>query len=227
MTKKLPAWSFSGLKSFLGCGLKYYHLKVAKTYSEPPTEATLYGTEFHLACEEYVRDGKPLPGRFQYFKDTLDALIAKPGEKVCEKKLALNADLQPCDFFAPDCWFRGIADLLILNHDKGTAFVVDYKTGKNAKYADIKQLDLLAGAIFVHFPKVETINSALLYVVSQEMPRKIHHRQHLPTYMGVFDDQLDRLEAAKENGVWNANPSGLCGWCPVETCEHWRPRRRG
>jgi len=28
--KKLPAWSFSGLKSFLGCAKKYYHLKVAK-----------------------------------------------------------------------------------------------------------------------------------------------------------------------------------------------------
>jgi hypothetical protein len=32
--------------------------------------------------------------------------------------------------------------------------MIDYKTGKNAKYADMKQLDLMAGAIFVHYPEV-------------------------------------------------------------------------
>jgi hypothetical protein len=155
----------------------------------------------------------------------VEPLAKKQGTKYAEIKIGVTKEFQPCGFFDKDVWYRGIADLLIVNGDK--AWLIDYKTGKNAKYADIKQLDLLAGAIFVHFPKVETINSALLYVVSQEMPRKIHHRQHLSTYMGVFDTQLDQLEAAMEHGVWNANPSGLCGWCPVESCEHWRPRRRG
>jgi hypothetical protein len=44
--------------------------------------------------------------------------------------------------------------------------------------------------------------------------------------MGVFDTQLDRLETAMDNGVFNANPSGLCGWCPIDTCEHWKPRKK-
>jgi hypothetical protein len=221
MTKKLPAWSFSGLKSFLGCGLKYYHLKVAKTYTEPPTEATLYGTEFHLACEEYVRDGKPLPGRFEYFKDTLDALIAKPGEKVCEKKLALNADLQPCDFFAPDCWFRGIADLLILNHDKGTAFVVDYKTGKSSQYADKGQLELMALAVFAHYPHIKKVNAGLLFVVPKQLIPATYTVENIPELWRKWLADYSKLEKAHETGVWNASPSGLCRrHCVVLDCPH-------
>jgi hypothetical protein len=221
----MPTWSYSSIKTFDQCPKKYFHLKVVKDVKDEPGEAADYGTAVHEAAELFITQGTPIPEKFAFMRPIVEPLAKKQGTKYAEIKLGVTSDMQPRDFFAKDVWYRGIADLLIVNGDK--AWLVDYKTGKNAKYADIKQLDLLAGAIFVHFPKVETINSALLYVVSQEMPRKIHHRQHLLTYMGVFDTQLDRLEAAMDNGVWNPNPSGLCSWCPVESCEHWRPRRRG
>lgn len=221
----MPAWSYSSIKTFDQCAKKYFHLKVVKDVKDEGGEAADYGTAVHEAAELFITQGAPIPEKFAFMRPIVEPLAKKQGTKYAEIKLGVTSDMQPCGFFDKDVWYRGIADLLIVNGDK--AWLIDYKTGKNAKYADIKQLDLLAGAIFVHFPKVETINSALLYVVSQEMPRKIHHRQHLPTYMGVFDTQLERLEAAMDNGVWNANPSGLCGWCPVESCEHWRPRRRG
>jgi hypothetical protein len=220
----MTAWSYSAIKTFDQCPKKYFHLKVVKDTKDEPGEAADYGTAVHEAAELFVTNGTPIPEKFAFMRPIVEPLAKKRGTKYAEIKIGVSKALEPRGFFDKDVWYRGIADLLIVNGS--TAWLVDYKTGKNAKYADIKQLDLLAGAVFVHFPEVQTINSALLYVVSQEMPRKIHHRQHLSTYMGVFDDQLDRLEAAKENGVWNANPSGLCGWCPVETCEHWRPRRR-
>jgi len=220
----MPAWSYSSIKTFDQCPKKYFHLKVLKDVKDEPGEAADYGTAVHEAAELFITQGTPIPEKFSFMRPIVEPLVRKQGTKYAEIKIGVTEGLEPCGFFDEYVWYRGIADLLIVNGSK--AWLVDYKTGKNAKYADIKQLDLLAGAVFVHFPEVQTINSALLYVVSQEMPRKIHHRQHLPTYMGVFDDQLDRLEAAKENGVWNANPSGLCGWCPVESCPHWRPRRR-
>jgi hypothetical protein len=220
----MTAWSYSSIKTFDQCAKKYFHLKVVKDVKDEPGEAADYGTAVHEAAELFVTDGTPIPEKFAFMRPIVEPLAKKKGTKYAEIKVGVTKELEPCGFFAKDVWYRGIADLLIIDGTK--AWLVDYKTGKNAKYADMKQLDLLAGAIFIHYPEVEVINSALLYVVSQEMPRKIHHRQHLLTYMGVFDTQLDRLEAAKENGVWNANPSGLCGWCPVETCEHWRPRRR-
>ena len=221
----MTAWSYSSIKTFDQCPKKYFHLKVVKDVKDEPGEAADYGTAVHEAAELFITQGAPIPEKFAFMRPIVEPLAKKQGTKYAEIKIGVTSDLKPCGFFDKDVWYRGIADLLIVNGSK--AWLIDYKTGKNAKYADMKQLDLLAGAIFIHYPEVETINSALLYVVSQEMPKKIHHRQHLSEYMKVFETQLDRLEAAKENGVWNANPSGLCGWCPVETCEHWRPRRRG
>jgi RecB family exonuclease len=110
--------------------------------------------------------------------------------------------------------------------DGHRAWCVDYKTGKNARYADTKQLDLLAGAVFSHFPEVTTIKSSLIYVVSGNLIPKKHVITERSQYLAVFNEQLDRLDAAMENGVWNAKTSPLCGWCPVTTCEHWRPRRK-
>jgi hypothetical protein len=221
----MPAWSYSSIKTFDQCPKKYFHLKVVKDVKDEPGEAADYGTAVHEAAELFIKHGTPIPEKFAFMRPIVEPLAKKKGTKATEIKLGVTSDMKPCGFFDKDVWYRGIADLLILNGSE--AWLIDYKTGKNAKYADIKQLDLLAGAIFIHYPEVETIKSALLYVVSQDMPRKIHHRQHLSTYMGVFETQLDQLEAAMDNGVWNANPSGLCGWCPVESCPHWRPRRRG
>jgi hypothetical protein len=41
-------------------------LRVAKDIKEPESEAMLYGTAVHTAAEEYVRDGKPVPGQYKY-----------------------------------------------------------------------------------------------------------------------------------------------------------------
>jgi RecB family exonuclease len=220
----MTAWSYSSIKTFEQCPKKYFHLKVVKDVKDEPGEAADYGTAVHEAAELFITKGTPIPEKFAFMRPIVEPLAKKQGTKYAEIKIGVTSDMKPCGFFDKDVWYRGIADLLIVNGSK--AWLVDYKTGKNAKYADMKQLDLLAGAVFIHFPKVETINSALLYVVSQEMPRKTHQRENLATYMSVFDDQLESLSDAMNNGVWNAKSSALCGWCPVQTCEHWRPRRR-
>jgi hypothetical protein len=41
--------------------------------------------------------------------------------------MGLTQALEPCAFDAPDVWCRGVADLLIVNEEKGSARVVDYK----------------------------------------------------------------------------------------------------
>jgi hypothetical protein len=223
----MTAWSYSSIKTFEQCPKKYFHLKVAKDVKDTPGEAADYGTAVHAAAEYFIKDGTPIPEKFKFMRPILEPLAKKQGVKHTELKLGVrigDAAYEPCGFFDKGVWYRGIADLLIV--DGSRAWLVDYKTGKNAKYADMKQLDLMAGAVFVHFPEVETIKSALLYVVSQEMPKKVHTRENLVEYMTVFEEQLDRLEAAMESDTWNPNPSGLCGWCPVESCPNWKPRRR-
>lgn len=223
----MPAWSYSSLKTFQQCPKKYYHLKVAKDVKDDGSEATVYGKELHKAAEDYIRDGTPIPEKFKFIQGTVDALKNIPGTKHTEIELGVsnkNGRLNPCGFYDKDAWYRGIADLLIINGDEG--YLVDYKSSKNAKYADLKQLDLLAGAVFAHFPDLKTLKSALIFVVSNEFVNKEHSSMHKMAYFEHVRFDLERLEKAMETGVWNAVSGPLCGWCPVKTCQNYRERRK-
>ena len=223
----MTAWSYSSIKTFDQCPKKYYHLKVAKDIKDEPGEAADYGTAVHEAAELFIRDGTPIPQKFAFMRPIVEPLAAKHGTKHTEMKLGVRktgTGYEPCGFFDKGVWWRGIVDLLIV--DNHTAYMIDYKTGKSAKYADMKQLDLMAGAIFVHFPEVMKIKSALAFVISNEFPKKVHVREKLHEYLSVFNDELDQLDAAIGNGIWNAKTGPLCGWCPVTSCEHWKPRRK-
>ncbi len=223
----MPAWSYSSIKTFEQCPKKYFHLKVVKDVKDEPGPEADYGTAVHLAAEEFIRDGKPVPDKFAFMRPIVERLAAFPGEKYCELKLGLvktSWGYDPCSFFDKDVWYRGIVDLLIVNGEK--AWMIDYKTGKNAKYADMKQLDLMAAALFVKFPQLQTIKSGLLYVVSNEFPKKTHYRENFDEYISVFDEKLGQLEDAMEHGVFNPKSGPLCGWCPVVECAHWKPRRK-
>ena len=168
---KAPAWSYSSITLFDQCPKKYFHLRVAKDTKEPESDAMMYGKDVHLAAENYIKDGTPIPEKYAYIKPMLEKLNAIDGDKLCEHKMGLkkvDGRLVACDFFAKDVWYRGVADLVILNNDKQEARVVDYKTGKSAKYADTKQLALMAACIFVHFPNIKTVKGGLLFVVAED-----------------------------------------------------------
>ena len=216
----MNAWSYSSISTFKQCPKKYYHLRVLKDVKDDTSAALVYGREAHQAAEHYIKEGTPLPQSFSFMQDILDAFDAIAGEKHCEIRFGVTAEYEPCKFFDDDVWWRGIADLLITNGTKG--YLVDYKTGKNARYADTKQLDLLAAATFTHFPEIETLKSALVYVVSNDFIRKEHKAELRDSYFATFDPELERLAGAEETGVWNAISGPLCRFCPVLTCEHNR-----
>ena len=216
---KAGAWSFSKIKAFENCPLQFYHVTVLNEFPFKDTEATLYGKAFHTACEEFIRDGKALPEAFAYVKPTLERLAAMPGEKHCELKMGLTADLEPCDFFAKNVWFRGIADLIIV--DGETARYVDYKTGKSSRYAEKGQLQLMALAIFKHFPQVKKVKGALLFTIANDMVKQDYSVVDEGALWSPWLQKYAALEKAYETGVWNPRPSGLCRkHCPVTQCPH-------
>lgn len=105
---KAVTWSHSALKDFEGCPRRYHEIKVLNNFPFQETEATYYGKEFHTAAELYIRDGTPLPPQFAYTKDVLDALIAKPGRKLCEHEMGIMPNLEPCSFNDKGRWARGL-----------------------------------------------------------------------------------------------------------------------
>ena len=220
---KKVTWSHSSLKDYEGCPRRYYEAKVLKKYPFTDTQATIYGKELHEAAEFYIKDGTPLPKQFEFVKDTLDALNAKPGRKLTEYKMGLTQDLQPCDFMAKDVWVRGIADLLIINDENLTARVIDYKTGNN-KYPDREQLKLMALMVFAHFPHIRRVEGALLFVVKEDIAKASFMVGEAEEYWWDYRERVARIEQAHETGVWNPKPTPLCGWCPCKDCEFNKKR---
>jgi hypothetical protein len=218
-------WSYSSIKTFSQCPKKYFHLRVVKDVKDEGSDATRYGQELHAAAEKYIKDDDPIPPKFSFIKAVLDSVKNIPGQKHCELKLGVRktaTGFEPCGFFDKDVWWRGIGDVVIVNGD--TAFSLDYKTSKNSRFADLKQLDVLAAALFTHFPEVKKVRSALAFVVSNEFIHKDHTADMKDTYFATFEPELDRLAAAHETGVWNPNAGPLCKFCPVTTCEHYKKR---
>jgi len=214
-------WSFSSLKEYVNCPRQYQELKVLKRYEKKATEQMLYGTVVHKACEDYVAEGKPLEKNYQRFKPVLDSLVEIPGTKYPEYEMALTPDKQPCAFNDDGRWVRGIVDLLIVDDDH--AFIVDYKTGSN-RYPDPKQLKLMALMTFAHFPKVKVIKAGLLFVMHESFMSEEYTRDQIPKLWNYFSTDLERLKISYENNIWNPNPTPLCGWCPVKTCEFHKER---
>jgi hypothetical protein len=216
------AWSFSSLKTFQQCPRKYYRTKVVKDIKEPDTQATLYGKSVHTAAEEFIRDGTPIPEQYAYVRPMMENIKKIEGDKHCEVKLGFTKDLEPCAFDAENVWWRGIADLVVINEAKQLAYSIDYKTSKSARYADTKQLDLVAIGIFKHFPNIVRVKSALAFVVSKEFVQAEHHVEMVPKYIEKPAQDVARIEAALVNGVWNPVQGPLCKFCAVKDCEYNR-----
>jgi len=214
-------WSYSSLGLFQQCPKKYYHLRVAKDYKEPETDALLYGKRLHEAAELYIGKGTPLPLQFGFIKNMLDLLktLGEGGEFLCEYRMALTRDLEPCDFFAKDVWWRGVADLVIIKDDK--AYLVDYKTGKSSRYADTKQLEILALALFKHRPDLKLVKGGLLFLVANDFVKVDYEDSQQAEPWVKWLNETKQLEAAYENEVWNPKPNFSCKqYCVVVNCIH-------
>ena len=214
-------WSYSGLKDYVNCPRQYYEVKVAKTFVKRPTEQMLYGTAVHNALENYVKKGEALQKNYERYQPMLDALLDIDGERLPEYRMAIDTNLEPCSFGAANYWVRGIVDLLIINGN--TAHIVDYKTG-SAKYPDIKQLKLMSLLTYAHYPQVDRIKAGLLFVAHNTFVDEEYSRDQSEALWKDFLPDLERLKLSHEQDKWPENPTPLCGWCPVKTCQFYKVR---
>lgn len=212
-------WSYSSISLFQQCPRKYYRLRIVKDIVEPPQQHLIYGTEVHQAAEDYVCNDKSLDPRYGFLRPTLDALKALPGMKLCEYEMGITKEFEPCGFRDENVWFRGIADLLIINGEQ--AHLVDYKTSKSSQYADRKQLELLALLVFKHFPYIKSIKAGLVFVVAEDLVKAAYDTDIQEKAWSKWLPEIQRLEKAMETDVWNAVPNFTCRkFCPVHDCEH-------
>ena len=212
-------WSYSSLDLFNQCPHKYYRLKVKKDIKEPLSDHLVYGLDVHKAAEDFIGKGTPIPEKYKFLEPSLLKLKAYEGEKLCEYRMGLTKNLEPCKFFDKGVWWRGVADLIILNGD--SAKIVDYKTGKSSKHADTKQLEILSLAVFKHFPQVKRVKGGLLFVVANDFVKGDFDAGQTDVYWQRWLTNTAQLEKAFEVNVWNPRPNFTCKkWCPVKDCTH-------
>jgi len=211
-------WSHSGLKDYEGCARRYHEVKVLKNYPFTDTKHTIYGKEVHKAFEDYVTKNAPLPYALSVHSELLESLKKKEGRKLAEHEMGVTVDLKPCAFKSEDVWVRGIADLLIVDDENLVAWVFDYKTG-NDKYPDRDQLVLMSLMVFVHFPHIRQVNSALLFVVKESIVKHKMIRSEADEHWQRYRERVAKLAKSLDANVWNPTQTPLCGWCPVRSCE--------
>lgn len=216
----MTTWSFSALKQYEGCARQYHEMRVLKNYPYEETEQALYGNQLHEAAENFVNKKTPLPPQFAFMQPVIDALLSKEGTKIAECEMCLTAELKPCKWNAKNVWLRGLADLLILDSDGVTAWVCDWKTG-NSKYADKEQLDVMSLLVFAHYPHIQQVNSALVFVVKDVFIKHKRKREEVDKLWWIYRMRVAKIEKAHTTGVWNPTQSGLCRkYCSVLSCEH-------
>lgn len=213
--------SYSHIKAFEQCPKQFYHAKHLNEYPFTESVDTLYGKQAHKVAEDYVISDAPIPSKFEYMRPVLDALKKKEGNKFAEIKLGITEDLVPCTFFSKQVWIRGIIDLLVVNKSKKLAWVIDYKTSKNAKYADPDQLELMALLVFASYPEVEEIRGGLVFVKCNELVRKKYQKIKRSELWSKWIAKHKKMLEAHKLDRWPTRESGLCrNHCPVQECIH-------
>lgn len=221
MPAPLP-WSYTSLADFKNCPKQFYHKRILKDVRDEQTQQMLWGVTVHKAFELYVGQGTPLPDMLKEHQPYLDTLRKAPGTAKVEMKVGLDRRIEPCAFFDPDVWWRGVLDYHRV-HGR-TADVVDYKSGK--RKLDWVQLYCFAIWLFRSYPDVSTIDLRLYWVQDKTEDHKLVTRPMQAELWSYMTDDLKMMKQAFKDDVWPAKPSGLCnGWCPVRTCQHWKPRR--
>lgn len=217
MTTPLP-WSHTSINSFETCPRQYEELKVLKHFKQEDNEANIWGNAVHTAFEQYLK-GEPLDPRFEQYRSYLDEFTARSGETFAEREYALDRNLQPCAFYGPQVWGRGIIDVLTINGHH--ACVDDHKTGKRKK--DMQQLMIFALLVFYHHPEVLTCDVSFRWLKTNEIDSEVFQRYQIKQMWESLLPKLKNYADAFHAGVFPAKPSGLCKkYCPVNTCEYWQ-----
>lgn len=210
-------WSFSKLKNFETCPLRHLEVDINKNFSDEGGEALVWGNEVHDAFHKCLRDGVPLPEAMALYQKWIDRVRAGTGDLLVEQKYAITKDFQPTSYFAPNVWYRGIADVVRINDV--VALAVDWKTG--AIKVDSVQLMLMAQCLFSHFPALKVIQTKYVWLADDCETTETYTRNDVAGgWVGLLE-RVAELEHAWKSGDYPAKKSGLCyKYCPVLTCEH-------
>lgn len=204
--------SYSSIKMYMNCPLRYFHQRVEKSVTDPGSEATHYGERIHKHLELRLKGEAELPQEARHYESLVSAILQGiKGKLLVEQELTLNVELNPTGWFDEDAWLRTKIDVLILEGDRAVMF--DWKTGK--RKPDFDQFELYALQVMTHYPEVEKVSVGFVWLKDFAIDRAEYTRQDVAPLWEKLLTQIARIENSLSTGVWPARPSGLCRFCPA------------
>ena len=233
MTDKF-SWSYSALKTFLQCQLKYYLLKVTKEVKEDFSGPAIeFGNLWHKRIEDYINGSGGLrvkdPGSLSHLsldrsqvtrlKEFLSKL-SNLGEIQAETEITFDNQKKRVGWYDKKAWLRVKVDALVFSPDKTKVWVIDWKAGK--RRPDEMQLAITALALFWAYPTLRQIRCSFYWLqdkTGDPLDDYVYTLDDLPEITEEVEDNLDKLRDSFDTQIWEPNDSALCRWCPV-TSEH-------
>lgn len=222
-------WSWTALNMFNRCPAQWAAKYFYKTLKEEETEALRYGNAVHGAMEravlgKHTANDSDLIDSLQagkYIK-ALEAARAKGAEVHVEKEMCFDRKLGFSSWKDWDnVWFRGKADVLIVNGDKLTVW--DYKTNKKVK-PEPDQVRLMCAFAALYFPQAQVFDGKLLFLKHDRVEPcfdKPITRADLKPILKDTLAQVARMQEAVDCETFVARKTGLCrSYCGVTTCPH-------
>ena len=212
-------WSYSKIKDFKTCPRQFHAKYVENRFPFVETEATREGKKFHKVAEDHIRIGAPIPRKMKVPGAWVEKVAKMRGDVRGEQKLALNAKLQPCQYFGDDVWLRGQVDAQVERLDDSEVLIFDWKTG-SAKYPDTDQLELMALLAFARWTEVDTVRAALVFNNHNVVVKETYHREDMRDLWGKWIAEFKQMDKAFKEDRWEPNQNGLCKeYCGVTECE--------
>lgn len=219
-SKKKPlVGSYSLLSAYKNCPHQMCERYVTRKYPFVGSPESRWGDEVHKAMELRVGGQKPLPVNMAQWEK-----FAKPFDgrgAIAERQLGITRDGKPCGFFDNEVWFRGKVDVTLINGAQ--AYIADWKSG-NSKYEDPFELE--CGALLVRARHIECTTIRGQYVwLKEDRLGNLYDLSHARETFIKIRDMMEEIDTLIRGGSdFEKRKSGLCGWCPVKDCEHWRER---
>ena len=226
--KKPFAWSYTKLKNYEACPKRHYHVDILKEYKDE-SEALTWGNKVHAMMAAHMTGRKPLPECEKLFREWADEVMTATvrGEKfnvkdradlvLVEGQLAITSAFQPCEWFAPEAWYRAKVDLAWLWGPVAAA--IDWKTGRVE--TESPQLALTAACLFIHYPQLQAVRSRYIFLKEDACTDLDIRRAELPELWNNLHDRIEIMKAAHETDSYPPTPCRLCEkWCPVKTCKY-------
>lgn len=212
--------SYSAIKLYENCPLRYYRQRVIKDVVDEGGEASIYGARVHELLEKRLAENAELPReveRYEPLCKSVENLCKDGGELHVEKELVLTEGLEATGWWDSDAWLRSKLDILVLLGNNG--IVMDWKTGK--RRADSFQMEMFAAQVFKHYPEVDTVKTSLVWLKTMELDTNVYTRDEANDLWAEIMRRIKRIHISLEKDNWPAKPSGLCRFCPARhDCEY-------